>query len=321
MYDFAQGIKITTAMQGDKGSPHTTHCMLYNGYVMASNGVVSAGLQTDNALTCNPHSFTLNKALSAVDMTKSQFILMDDSTLLLRSGRQRIKIPCVSSEIITPVTPDNPIYLLPGGFLSGLYAIGAVVNENTELVLTSSVLLQENIAVAATNHLYAEFWHSMPLPKMVLPKQFLTLLEKTKLNPVSFGYSDHSFTVWFEGDAWLKTNLFNNSEYPNITKIAERVGQTREWFAAPEDFESNLKFISKFCEHGVVNLDSNVLTPTEGKKSASYDFEDLKGSGKFKIDDLLILSKLATHINLLGDEKGVYFCGNAVRGMIARMVG
>lgn len=319
MFDFNRGLKFTTAMQNEKGPPHTTHALITNGYIVATNGIVSAGVQTNSGLTCNPHSDTLKKAIATVDSEKAQFIIMDDTTLLIRAGRRRIKVPCVASAILTPVAPDIPICGITQDFLQGLYAIGDIVSDSAETVLASSVLLTENVAVAATQHMYAEFWHGLNLPQLVVPKQFLTVLSKTKGKAVSLGYSHQSMTVWFDDDAWLRTNLFQKTAYPSVANLSAMAGKERRWCATPLDFEEHLTFIAKFCDHGTVTLNNNVIGPVKGGKSASYDFEDLRGSGRFKISDLITVAKLATHVDFVGDETAIYFASNTVRGLVAKM--
>ena len=316
-------LEIGCKLQNDIGAPHTTHSMIAPNYAMLSNGVVSYGSPIESYITCYPHTQTFHKAIKVVgeDLSKIQFVLMDNETLLLRSGRTRIKVPCISPDKLTPVSPDNPLVQVVEGFFEGLAKIGIVVAENTDLVLTSSIALFSGFAVATTRHVYAEYWHGVELPAMIVPKQFITLLGKIKKKPVGLGYSTSSLTVHYDDASWLKTNLFNLQEYPDVTPVRNNIYAIQNnWQIKPTDFDDAIKTVQQFCETGVVTLENSVIAPTEGKKSASYDFDSLPGHGRFKIADLALMSELGEYIDLVGDAKAVYFAANNIRGAIARMV-
>lgn len=314
-----ESLNFIAKCQKDIGIPAHTHCIIYQGYIVATNGILTYGMQSPLHLTCNPHTQTLAAAINNVAMDSSHFVLLDSSTLLLRNGRKRIKIPCIAIEQLYAVAPDAAQFMLPELFISRLSDISIVLKDNAELVLQSAILLMEGFAYAGDRYIFVQYNHGMYLPKMIIPKQFISAVIKANKKPLYFGYSENSFTVYFEDNSWIKTNLYQNNEYPDISQIAEQLSKATEMDNCPKDFAEKIDFLLKFSENGTVMLEDSVMSTPDKIKGASYEFEGLRGKGKFKLNNLQAVAKLSTHINLVGDEKAVYFMGENIKGIIARI--
>lgn len=315
--DIITALEFVCLNQRDEGTPNQTHCIIQNKQIITYDGIVSLGYPIESDLAACPQSRRLLAALQRVAGAYS-LTQQDAQTLVLQAGRLRVAIPCLELETAASDAPDAIAGLLPDDWRAGLSIVGELAAETASKVEFASVYIQPGSMLATDGIVAIEYWHGLNMPEMVVPKTFINILQKIKLQIVGFGFSDNSLTLHFENNAWIKTRLYLD-KWPKdqLNRILSRQMEVHQ---LPFEFEKALDAVMPFTD-GIVHIRNNkISTHIQQEIGASYDLE-INQNGVFDPKKLKLALPYIKQINFCTGNGGVaLFYGERIRGVICQKV-
>lgn len=319
---FTEALKFVGTILREEGSANQTHAILVNHTAVAFNGILGAGIKIDEDLYCCPQNKLLLEALSKCNGSLSITQLSKDK-LSIKSDKFKAIIPCLDPSMLDLCVPDAPIISINDELKKGLEAVSILCNENSQRVVTASILMNSQSVIATDAHVIFEYWHGIEnLPVgLVIPKSVVKPLMDIKKKLVLLGNSTNSITFWFEDQSWLKTQLYAEP-WPNLDFILNKQSNP---IKVPKDFFAALAAVSPFSE-GDIFFGKGMLTShdTEGV-GASFEIEGLPVGLTFSARQLALLKDWATSIDFQaeGPREGTTMLmafGGKMRGAIAGKV-
>src|ERR1019366_5278854 len=262
-------VKFVSNAQRKAGITIDTHAIARYGYLVAFDGVLAAGcpiVETD--LNCCPHIEKLKLALEQVG-TEYQITQNEDS-LFLRSGEFSAYIPLAEPSQLTVAVPDAPVAALNEAFRVAVQVCGSLVKDSAQTLMQSCIQLDNGFAISTSGSVIFQYWHgcSMP-PALLIPKRFADALNKIKKPLASFGFSKKTFTVHFDDNSWLRTNLYQEK----ILSIESKLEKSDETIQFPPEFFEQASLVAKWSENGDVYLKDGLIhshNPNTHPTCASY---------------------------------------------------
>lgn len=313
---FVEALSFLANITKDVGAPFETHVYLRNGFATASNGVLSAGIKITEDIFACPKNSLMIQALSKCGQNLS-ITQLDNDRISVKSDKFKAFVPCIDPAILTFSFPDEPVGIINDNFRTALQAL-EVIKSTGEKIYDNSILMNGYSTIATTGSVLFEYWHGIDLPNGIsIPKDFIKPLSNINKKLIKFGFSISTFTVWFEDDSWIKTQLYAN-RWPDISHILEG---TSNPFPVPADFFEGLNAIAPFSEEGTAYFYKEKLSShnTEGV-GASFDVAGLPSGPIYPIKQLQLLKGLADTIDFVAPLNDGNYClrffGKAVRGLI-----
>ena len=205
---------IGLAQREGSSEVYQTHCRFNNNTLVAFDGKLAAGLTIESDLPpiC-AHTFRLTRAMERVG--NKHTLAYIDGQLVIANGKFRAIVPTIDGDLIQFVQPDPSMYPIDDDWRVAAIKACTFVNENASEVVSSAIVTLPDQSFVGTNrHVIVQVAHRNKFPPfLVIPKMFITALEKVKKPLHRFGFSDTSLTIWFEDGSWLKTQLFSEG-YP-----------------------------------------------------------------------------------------------------------
>ena len=308
-----KALQFISKAQKDSGTSMQTHCVIANGKITASDGVITAGCMIEEDLNAFPHTY---KLLSALQKCGKEYSITqtDPGKLVIKSGKFQANVLCVAEEL--PIHGPDAAILPCGDVLKvALRETMHIAVEGANKVYMSAVLLQDGACLATTGFVMLQYYHGIQIPSCVLPKIFCSILCSIDKKIVSVGGSQSSFTVWFEDNSWIKTQLYAES-FPACNDILKCPGDVLT--IAPKGFYDALNHIEDFSD-GKEDAKQVWITP-EGlcshKDKLQGAFYELKGipEASFKIKQLKQIES-AFKKYYFADGR-MWFFGDNIRGVI-----
>lgn len=314
--ELLRALEFVANAQRDAGAPYQTHTRLKNGWAIAFDGVLAAGHAIKEEIDACPHTFTLLAALRRLDGTLA-VTQLDETRLNLRSGRFRANVACVPAANIPFIAPDPAVGSVDNRLRKGLATLAPFIAENSPRVVMASALLRANSMVATNGHLLLEYWHGIDLPpNIVLPKTFINALLKIDKTLVQFGYTDTSFTVYFDDGSWLRTQLYRE-KWPDTDSIMSKPHSVTP---LPVGFFSALENIKDFIEDNRVRIrETAVCSHKDEGKGAMFEVSGIAAPCVLNAKELGLLDGLITSIDFAGVDNISYFYGENLRGAISQL--
>lgn len=319
-------LKFINIAQKDIGAPNETHCVFFQHWAYASNGVLSAGHKIVEDLQTCPHTGRLLMALGKCGETLSMSLTDSPGAggnLTVSSGKFRAVVPCIPFADIPHIYPDAMIAPIDERITKALAVVGEFATEGAQKILEASILLQANSAFATDRRTIIEYWHGVDLPPgMVVPKVAVAAILKTGKKPKGFGYSwdenskPRSATFYFEDDSWIKTQLYQEA-WPDCTvPLSSR--QPNPW-PLPKGFSDAIKAIDEFSEGRIAySTGSALCSGPDEATGARYEVEGIPKNRGYNIDRFLKVLPLMETIDFGPEAKSmILFFGPNVRGAVA----
>lgn len=299
-----------------EGASYETHVALKSNCAFAFNGVLAAGAPITEDLFCYAHNELLVAALSRCDDTYS-LTQLSQSKLSIKSGKFKAVVPCLDPILINYASPDPQMVAIDDRFKDAVQAVGVLADENEHHVLTASVLMNGPTVIATNRKVMFEAHHGLDLPPNVpLPKQFVAALVKSKKKLTGFGYSKASATFYFEGDYWLRTQLYAD-EWPDVSSI---LNKTANLWPIDENFFKGLEAVAPFSEDGNIYFDAGMIRSHEDANTgAEYAIAGVPKGVVYPAKQLALLKGKAKSIDYNAKHTGGYclvFIGDTIRGTI-----
>ncbi len=220
--ELLKALKFVVVAQKDIGTTGEMHCAIYNGQVIAYDGVVGAGFPCAEEIQCFPQTKRLIDALEKVKGAMSMSLLSSMQLAIKDGERFTAHIPTVSGADLPYCEPDAKAYPLNDNFKKAAKLAGVFTTEGAQTVIAASILTTEYTFVGTNLVAIIEVAHKNHIPPgLVIPQRFFDLLQKVDIPIVGFGYSERTFTAWFENGAWLRTQLYKDP-WPDISELLNR---------------------------------------------------------------------------------------------------
>lgn len=320
-------LKFLSLVTKTTGAPFETHVLLSNKCAIASNGIISAGIQIEENLTCCPQNKLIIEALSKC---KNEFKIsqINENRIIVQNDKFKATIPCIPIDSINNVIPDGNNFIINDNFKLALEKIEILAEEGAQKVHLASVLMYNKSVIATNGSIIFEYWHGIDLPtNLTLPKSFVKTLINCKKKLVGFGSSQSSATFWFDDNSWLKTQIFAE-KWPDVSGVLNKecdpkpiVGNFWEAFEAVAPFSEGDVFFKEIVISSNGNVDRNIKQGlcshnTEGL-GAQYELPGLPTNLTFSIKNLSLLKGLVKSIDWCTKEGHLMFFGDNIRGIIA----
>jgi hypothetical protein len=310
-----EALQFIAYAQQEVGAPYQTHCQMQNGYLWATDGVLTAGCRIADELTANPHTMRLIDAL--LNCGQSLAITQLPGRLSIKSGGFRALVPCAESDVFASMPPDAVCGALDERLRVALATVGVLATVGAQKVVAASVLLGPGYAVATNTTAMLQCWHGLDTPpNIVLPKKTVEVLAKITKPLKGFGYSHSSMTFYFEDDSWLRTQLFDE-KWPEWQALFTK-GEPYDTQPLPENFAAAVKAVKPFCDGNFVYLLGNKVKSHLDDSGADYDLAsevDLHTAANVK--DLQLVLPYMEHVDFGGNGRHIYFHTDTLRGMLA----
>ena len=301
-------LRFVASILKPKGEPNETCCVIANGAITALNPPLSVGILTQAAITANPPALQL---LAALERCKDGYAMTETrGTVALTSGPLRVSLPTVQG--LAPSAPDAYREALPGALFDAIAQISHIADEDAEHVQSASICIEEGLVSTTNRNVILQAYHGLNMPAMMLPKRFVKAVTDAigKFNKtiVGMGHGVASFTVFFDDNSWLKTQLMDAEPLP-YSKVCAKEGG----FKPLPDIWEALDNVMPFRG----NTDA-VRFEDDAIKTDTASYEQILGE-RIKIN-ADYLKSCKPHIeNYAIDNGKFYFYKGNVRGVIALM--
>ena len=314
-------LKFISVAQHDVGTVYQTHCrftpMNDTNYVVAFDGILAAGHPVQEEIPICPHTHRLINALERVAGAVSMTAL-DTKQLVIKSDKFRAVVSCLGDGDLTYTWPDPPQWPLNDAFKVAANVASIFNTEGGQTVMAASIVTRDQSLIGTTGQVVIEAWHGVPMPPgLIIPVSFVKALNKVTKPITRFGFSEGSLTVFFEGDAWLKTQLYQE-QYPNVDKVLAYT-ETAKPVPLAKDVLEGVKAVQSFAETPQVWLGGGkVHSHNDPDQGACYEAKNAVASVSINSKHLLALADIITQIDYTGNEIVIPFFGDKVRGAFAR---
>lgn len=306
----------------DLGLTYQAHMALQQSTAVAFDGVLAAGTFVDfGDVRSAPQTF---KLLAALKRCKTQYSVTqaENGELIVRSGAFRAAIAAMPLQDLATLNiyPDQPIVAVDDRLKVAFALLNPLLVENTQYVVTSSLMLTNGVVKATDRALLVEYWHGLQLSQtpiaLVIPKTAVTAVAKTTKKLTSLGFSQQSVTFWFEDNSWIRSQL-HTEPYPNTDGI---FGFAPVCSELPKKLKEAVEAVAPFSVDNNVYLNQNeVASHVDNATGATHDCKGLAGGWIFNIKRLLDVLNFATHADWTSSKIGVYFQADNIRAMLARV--
>lgn len=307
-------LEFVVNAQRNIGTQLQTHCIVKDGWCVASDNVLTMGCKVPDDLNSCPQTARLIAALRRCSDTVS-ITQLDNDRISVKSGSLKVVVPCVDLQALAVLWADPLIAPLGEQFRIACGAISHLSTDGGTSVYLSSLLGRGQTLSATTGRVLIEYWHGFDTPPYwVLPKPAITALLKVTKPLVGLGFSGRSATFHFEDESWLKTQLFED-KWPNVDKLFETtIAKTP---VASELFKA-IDVIADFAQPGqhVRFKEEKIELMTVDSEHAEYEVKGLKQGVCFNLKDLQQISKVAATLDY--GKTVSMFTGERLRGCISQ---
>lgn len=311
-----RALEFVFVAQKKAGPVALQFCKVSNGWIAASNEILTVGHPITEDLEACPHTLQFLEALKEAGKDAALSITqLTGSALAVTSQAFRGLVPCANPDDIQITAPDSVAGQMGEPIKAALRACGGLVSEGAQFVAYCAVLLKSGSAVGSTGQSLVEYWHGVDLPgEMLLPKSAALAVAACDLPLTGFGFSPSSLTFYFENGAFIKTQLYAE-RYPDYAALfALEPGQSFKWWPVPKELFQGLKALEPFGK-GYTYFENETLYSDESKDLASsYKVEGLPGEAVFNTKQILSLKSYIDQIHFASPTK-IIFKGENCRGV------
>lgn len=299
--------------------PALTHFVIEYGRVRGFNGVLALCSPIPFDIACRPKADDLIKAIAVCDDT-IQLNLTPAGRLSVKSGKFKTLIPCVEGDTPHPVPEGQFVQFDGATLLAGLKAVEPFIGNDASRKWANGVLVRDGSLFATNNIMLVQYWVGSMFPNVVnIPA--VAVKEMLRINePPSFAQiADGNITFHYEGDRWLRTQLYDTDTWPDLGKVLDRASNQQP---IDEELFKGLEFIKPFVgKLGAVIFQDQFITTHEGDEDgATYDVPNLIGiEGRYNITHLELLKDTAKTIDWSGYPGPCMFQNDRLRGAIIGM--
>lgn len=294
-----------------------THFAIDNGRVRGFNGVLALSSPIEFDIMCKPKAETLIKAIANCDETV-QLTLTPAGRLSIKSGAFRALIECFNEDSTPHVVPEGERVDFDGkAFFDGMKAVAPFIGEDASRLWAQGILFKDKSLFATNNIILVQYWIGVAFPHVVnIPRAAIKEMLRINEAPIYAQVAENSITFHYEGERWLRTQLYS-TEWPDLSRILDAPSAQTP---VDQGLFKGLEVIKPFVDKmGSVFIDKGVIsTHTNVDEGASYAIESLQNEGYFNHTMLELLKGTVETIDWTTWPKPCAFtgCKNRLRGAI-----
>lgn len=316
----AAALSFLSPAQNCKGAEPTQYCVITNHTAVAFDGLIACGALIQEEIEACPMTILL--CLALMDRDTFAITQLPDLRLLVRSGEFQTLIPCCDRSKLLQAAPDALLVPVDDRLKTALAVPGALASEKAEKVLGAAVQLNSYNVVGCNNEVLLQTFHSFnAIPNnLLIPKAAVTAVVKSNRKLVGIGGSEQSVTFWFEGDWWIRTQIYKDG-WPDMSALNMDMLMLEELSAEmPAEFWPAFKQVAKFSVDGRVycgddEISSHPLGMLDGAKF-TMSVPGCPSHVTYSIKALKMIEKHCLRFNADSMYK-TYFYGDNLRGVIA----
>lgn len=296
--------------------PALTHFVIEMGKVRGFNGVIALCSPIPFDIACRPKADTLIKSIAACDET-IQLSLTAAGRLAVKAGKLRTYIDCVQETTVHPLPEGRFVQFDGAVLLEGLKAVEPFIGNDASRKWANGVLVKDGSLFATNNVMLVQYWVGNLFDTVVnLPAVAVKEMLRINEPPAYAQLAEGSITFHYEGERWLRTQLYETETWPDLNLVLGRPSiQTpieEELFLAIETVKP---FVGKLGT--IIFNEQGITTTTEENEGASYDVPGLAGvTGRYNIVHLELLKGAAKTIDWNGYPGPCMFQNDRLRGAI-----
>lgn len=318
--DVLSALKFVAKAQREHGTQSQMHCRVINNQLIGYDGILACGmiLQTPLPETC-PNTFQFIHALERAKDASS--ITFENTTITVKTAKFKATVPCIAGHDMQFIFPDQCMYELNDAFTLALGKAAIFTKEGAQTVAAASVMTRNGSIVGTDTTALIEVYHGNPTPDgLIIPKSFVDAATKTAKRVVGFGYTETSFTLWYDDQSWIKTQLYVEP-WPNISGIIAYTETANNIREIDKDFWAGVTAVQAFSEDGRIYFDDAFICSHINKGvGAEYRVKDLpKEKQAYNYKNLLKLQDIAGKFDFTANERMALFFGENIRGALSKM--
>lgn len=296
--------------------PALTHFVIEYGKVRGFNGVIALCSPIPFDIACRPKADVLIKSISACDDT-IQLSMTPAGRLAVKAGKLRTYIDCVQETTVHPLPEGRFVQFDGAVLLEGLKAVEPFIGSDASRKWANGVLVKDSSLFATNNVMLVQYWVGNLFDTVVnLPAVAVKEMLRINEAPLYAQIAEGNITFHYEGDRWLRTQLYETDTWPDLGKVLDRASNQSpiepELFVALETVKP---FVGKLGT--IIFQDQGITTTTEVNEGASYDVPGLTGvEGRYNIVHLELLKGSAKTIDWSGYPGPCMFQNERLRGAI-----
>lgn len=312
-------LRFVAVAQKDEGTPYQTHARFTGEEVVAFDGVIAAGYPIPIDLHACPNTTKLVAALSKVRGAYSMTVL-DTHQLSITANVYRALVPCIPPVDLAPILPDPGNYQIGKEWLDACEVAGIFVTDAAQTVIQSSIITQPFTVIGTNGVALIEAYGRYNTPAgLMIPYPFIKAAVATGLTPVSFGFSEISFTLHFEGGAWLRTQLYLDALPGQLPNILAQMDNP-QLAPIPEDMRTAIDAVIKFSDDGrmICIRENAVCSHVDDNQGAQYKLDGLPGFAKMNGQFVLKMLPHFDRADFFTHAERAVFAGKGVRGLLMK---
>lgn len=313
---------VGPATADDAVAAWKAHARIAGNMMTATNGLLSAGHPVEEEIAICPHVARFIDAINKAGKTLS-LTPRDNGQLLVAGDNLKATVPCVPGDQLPPVMPDPRCADIDDRIKEGFNTVVKLAANEGDRVVETSLLLRSGSVFACNGSVIFEYWHGIDLPPgLVIPKPFAVAVGKAAPKLEGFGFSQTSVTFYFEGGAWMKTQLYAEA-WPDIDNLFNVQAFPAD---IPPGLFEGVRAVENFSKDGGVHFHDGKLKTTYDNYSdadgpvygATYDVPGLQAGHSFTASLLKIIEPACTQLDYTTNDDRAVFVGENVRGVIMK---
>lgn len=298
------------------GDLQKTHVRIMRSFVVAQVDAITLGLpfgyNFDTLLN-------FQQLLDAKRRSGEEFAatMLDDGSVSVVAGDLSMRVGAANPMLWHMDQPDAKVAPANDSLRDALFAAHTFSTDKLDRPEIAGLQLNANTVVGTNGFGFIEAWHGWDMPhNQRIPMMFAKVLAKIKRPIVGFGFSDISFTVWFQDGGFIRTAK-HQPDYDSRVGELFKSEPNSERVVLPESFFKALDAIRPFCQNDVVFfVNGNISSRRNGDDSSNYRLAELPFMG-FDIKLLKAVKPYAAHVKFETAASKMYFYSDKVRGIVS----
>jgi DNA polymerase III sliding clamp (beta) subunit (PCNA family) len=275
--------------------PALKHFSIENGRVKGFNGTLALSSPIAFDICCKPNASKLIQAVANCEET-IQLTLTPAGRLSIKSGVFKVLVECINEE--TPhVEPEGDIVKFNGEALfEGIKLVDRFIGTDASRPWAQGILIKDKSLFATNNVILVQYWLGIEFPHIInIPRPAIKEMLRIGEPPIYAQLTDNSITFHYEGDRWLRTQLYD-ANWPDLSKILDKPFTP---FPIDDRLFKGLEVLKKFVDKmGSIWIKDAVLSTTANLgDGAEYYIPDMQWDGRFNNEMLELLEGVVEEID------------------------
>ena len=295
-----------------------------DGYALASDGRMSAGIPCEFPATCLVPGDALEDAVSALGGDVA--VSFDAGALVLRAGKARAKVQTLASGEWPGLMPGDEWLPMPGDIVPAIKRVRPFVHDNPVQQWQGAITLWAGAAWASNNVVLARgdapSLKDIPITSQIaLPEWAADFIVSRAQELESWQKTEGSVAFRWKGGAWMRTQLVYAAASEVIVRVLDSCGEAE--FAITPEFRAAFRRVADVTREDSILIFADHIKGGSGKLEIADDAEGLAPDPKegpssaWTCKHLAAVMDAATHIQFNKWPHPTPWRGEGVRGVIA----